>query len=84
MTTPVRLVLAALHDAQEPVYGLALSRSLGVGTSTLYPLLRRLEMAGWLDAQPEAGAHPGRPARRLYTLAPAAPHPTTEEPTWHR
>jgi len=51
-------------------YGLELSRKAGLASGTIYPLLRRLEVSGWVtsaweDVDPSAE---GRPRKRLYTL----------------
>jgi DNA-binding PadR family transcriptional regulator len=71
MTLQTQLVLRVMLD--EPTtakYGFELAASSGLKTGTLYPILIRLEEAGWLtssweDIDPSAAA---RPARRYYTL----------------
>lgn len=73
MTLPTARVLAALlaePDAER--YGLDLMQATGLASGTLYPILHRLQEAGWLesdweDADPRAE---GRPARRYYRLSP--------------
>jgi len=71
MTVPVAKVLAGL--LAEPAgdhYGLQLMQQTGLASGTLYPILARLQAAGWVDARWEA-ADPsdlGRPARRYYRL----------------
>ena len=50
--------------------GAAISRITGLPSGTLYPLLMRLESAGWLSSKWEK-AEPsdlGRPRRRLYRV----------------
>lgn len=52
--------------------GAEVSKALGIGSGTLYPLLMRLETNGWMksrweDVDPSAV---GRPRRRLYRLTP--------------
>ncbi|MER7367053.1 PadR family transcriptional regulator [Nonomuraea wenchangensis] len=37
---------------------------------TVYPILERLEQAGWITGQWEPGTPQARPARRLYTITP--------------
>lgn len=49
-------------------HGYALCRLAGVRSGTLYPLLIRLEAQGYLEAQWEAVAAPGRPPRHMYRL----------------
>ncbi|OKI16570.1 PadR family transcriptional regulator [Streptomyces sp. CB03911] len=73
LTTPVRIVLADLARRDEPAYGLQIATDTGLGTGTLYPLLRRLSEAGWLSVTEETGPHPSRPARRFYALTEKAP-----------
>src|SRR4051812_33029515 len=79
MTTTVRVtaavskVLAAfLEDPAADRYGLDLMRATGHPSGTLYPILLRLQHAGWVEAvweelDPVAA---GRPPRRYYRLTP--------------
>src|SRR6266516_5730833 len=59
-----------LDDAAEPRYGFELMQRTGLPSGTLYPILARLEGAGWLESHREdidpADAH--RPARRFYRI----------------
>lgn len=74
ITVPVAKVLAALlADPTADRYGLELIRATGLPSGTLYPILVRLERAGWLHARWEdvAPAEAGRPARRYYRLSGA-------------
>lgn len=50
--------------------GAAISKATGVGAGTLYPLLARLEEAGWLESEWESidPSEAGRPRRRFYRL----------------
>ncbi|BAL89653.1 putative PadR-like family transcriptional regulator [Actinoplanes missouriensis 431] len=79
MTTPVRVttavskVLAALlEDPEAERYGLDLMRASGHPSGTLYPILLRLQRAGWVQAEWEDvdPVAAGRPARRYYKLTP--------------
>jgi PadR family transcriptional regulator PadR len=73
MTTSVlKVVSAMLTDVTAERYGLDLMHDTGLASGTLYPILVRLERAGWVashweDIDPIAE---GRPARRYYTLTP--------------
>jgi len=73
ITAAVSKVLAAfLEDPEEVRYGLDLMRASGHPSGTLYPILLRLQNAGWVEAywediDPVAA---GRPARRYYRLTP--------------
>jgi PadR family transcriptional regulator, regulatory protein PadR len=59
-----------LEDPSTPRYGFELMRATHQPSGTLYPILARLEKAGWLslgkeDIDPRAE---GRPARRFYRI----------------
>jgi PadR family transcriptional regulator PadR len=71
MTMPALRVLAAmLERPTEDWYGFTLIDRTDLKSGTLYPLLARLEQAGWLESRWEAvDPHvAGRPRRRLYAL----------------
>jgi DNA-binding PadR family transcriptional regulator len=74
VTVAVAMVMRAfLDDVNEPRYGYDLMRQLGFASGKLYPILARLQKAGWLvreheDVDPSVE---GRPARALYRLSPA-------------
>jgi DNA-binding PadR family transcriptional regulator len=73
MTIPVAKVLSALlADPEAPRYGLDLMKLTGQPSGTLYPVLHRLQAAGWLAAHWEEidPVAAGRPARRYYLLTP--------------
>jgi DNA-binding PadR family transcriptional regulator len=72
ITVPVLRVLQAFLAAggAEPLYGLELMDQTGLKSGTLYPVLARLEEAGWVtssweDTDPRDA---GRPRRRYYEL----------------
>jgi len=50
--------------------GAEIARTTGLGSGTLYPLLARLEKAGWCKSEWEAvdPRQAGRPRRRFYEL----------------
>jgi len=50
------------------LHGYDLCRQGRVKSGTLYPLLMRLEEQGFLEAEWQAPAEPGRPARHAYRL----------------
>jgi DNA-binding PadR family transcriptional regulator len=63
-----------LEDPGQPRYGFELMKLTGMASGSLYPMLARLERAGWLtrgkeDIDPRAA---GRPARTNYTITGAA------------
>ena len=73
VTAAVSKVLAAfLEDSAVDRYGLDLMRASGHPSGTLYPILLRLQTAGWVEAYWEEidPVVAGRPARRYYRLTP--------------
>lgn len=71
ITTTVAAVLTALlADPTEDRYGLELMRTTGQPSGTLYPILVRLQEAGWVEAHWEDidTTDAGRPARRYYRM----------------
>ena len=64
-----RAVLECLSETgREWRHGYDLVRATGVKSGTLYPLLIRLEAQGYLEAQWQSPAAPGRPPRHAYRL----------------
>lgn len=51
-----------------PVWGYLICTETGLGSGTVYPILERLEEAGWITARWEADPPADRPPRRFYTL----------------
>jgi len=73
VTVAVAKVLAAfLDDPSADRYGLDLMRATDQPSGTLYPILTRLQRAGWIAAEWEQldPAVAGRPPRRYYRLTP--------------
>lgn len=77
MDQPVRLsgptlkvLKLLLEKPREKRSGADITRSANIGSGTLYPLLARLEQAGWLRSEWEIvdPAEAGRPRRRFYKL----------------
>jgi PadR family transcriptional regulator PadR len=71
VTPALRAVLECLMATEDEVWGLQISGSTGRPTGTIYPLLERLERAGFLDSRWEADSDRPGPRRRLYRLIPA-------------
>ncbi len=63
-----------LEDPGQPRYGFEIMRLTGLASGSLYPMLARLEEAGWLTRGKESiDPHTeGRPARLHYTITGAA------------
>jgi PadR family transcriptional regulator, regulatory protein PadR len=62
---------ALLVKPSTPRYGLEISKEAGLPRGTIYPILTRLEQAGWLDSFWEDidEAAEGRRKRRYYRLS---------------
>jgi PadR family transcriptional regulator PadR len=74
MTVAVATVLRIFIDElTQPRYGYELMQLTGFPSGKLYPILARLERAGWLTKEQELAdpAVAGRPVRRLYRLSEA-------------
>lgn len=86
MTAQTLKVLALfLEDLQTGWYGFDLSDQTGIKTGTLYPILIRLEKAGWLESRLE-NVDPkavGRPRRRMYVLTGEGARAARRELTRH-
>ena len=63
-----------LEDPDQPRYGFELMKLTGMASGSLYPMLARLEGAGWLTrGKEEIDPHAaGRPPRTNYTITGAA------------
>jgi DNA-binding PadR family transcriptional regulator len=71
ITTQTLKVLAALmSDRKEDISGAEIARSTKLASGTLYPILLRLEEAGWVKSrwEVEDPRELGRPRRRLYEV----------------
>jgi PadR family transcriptional regulator PadR len=71
LTQPTLKVLRFLLETpREGRSGAEMSKATKVGSGTLYPMLARLEAAGWLSSEWEAidPREAGRPRRRFYKL----------------
>ena len=64
----LRVLEAFLTDPTKPLSGSEVHQRCGIASGTLYPILLRLESAGWFTSRWETvdPAVAGRPRRRLY------------------
>lgn len=62
-------VLEVLLDSGRPRWGLEIIKRTGRPSGSVYPLLRRLEDAGWVVSEWDSAQQHG-PRRRLYELTP--------------
>jgi PadR family transcriptional regulator len=70
-TTTLKVLARMLEEPSGEWYGFDLIDQTKIKSGTLYPILIRLEKAGWLESRLE-NVDPrltGRPARRLYSLS---------------
>jgi PadR family transcriptional regulator PadR len=70
--TVAKVLRAFIEDPATPCYGLELMRATGLPSGSLYPVLARLERAGWVRSRREKvdPVSEGRPPRRYYELTP--------------
>jgi len=61
-------VLAVMCRAADPIWGLQIVRQTSLATGTIYPILARLEDAGWIESEWEDVQDHGGPKRRYYRL----------------
>ena len=74
LTQPTLKVLRFLLERpRDGRSGAEMSKATKVGSGTLYPMLARLEAAGWLSSEWEVvnPSEAGRPRRRFYKLTGA-------------
>jgi PadR family transcriptional regulator, regulatory protein PadR len=66
----LRTLEAFLEHPAEELSGADVHKRCGIASGTLYPILLRLESAGWFVSRWESidPASAGRPRRRLYRL----------------
>src|SRR5262249_20929734 len=77
MTLQTIAVLRVMLDAPTHAhYGLQIAGKAHLPTGTIYPILARLESAGWISStwEEREPAELERPRRRLYTLTGAGAH----------
>lgn len=66
----MKVLDAFLARPTEEISGSEIHQQTGLASGTLYPILLRLESAGWLTSEWEdvSPADAGRPRRRLYRI----------------
>ncbi len=70
-STVARVLRPFLEEPTTPRYGFDLMERTRLSSGTLYPILARLEHAGWLTRHTEvsAPAAAGRPPRKFYRIS---------------
>ena len=68
----LKVLEAFLENPSDQLSGSEVHRRCGLASGTLYPILLRLERAGWFVSRWESvdPSVAGRPRRRLYRLTP--------------
>jgi DNA-binding PadR family transcriptional regulator len=61
-------VLAVLLDSDQPRWGLEIIKQTGRPSGSVYPLLDRLERAGWVTSHWDDDSDRRGPRRRMYQL----------------
>lgn len=76
----LRVLETFLEKPTEQLAGAQVNQRCGIASGTLYPILLRLESAGWLVSQWETinPSVEGRPRRRLYRLTSAGQRRASE------
>jgi len=66
----LRVLEVLLENPAQQLSGAEVHKQCGIASGTLYPILLRLESAGWFTSQWESidPSSAGRPRRRLYRL----------------
>lgn len=72
LTTPTVVVLKVLAASDSPIWGLAIAKSAGLPTGTVYPILARLESLGWVNSYWEEDSERSGPRRKFYSLTAEA------------
>ena len=69
----LRVLEAFLENPTDQLSGADVQKRSGLASGTLYPILLRLEAAGWFVSRWETidPVSAGRPRRRLYRLTPS-------------
>jgi DNA-binding PadR family transcriptional regulator len=66
----IKVLQAVLERPRDGRSGAEIAKDTGLASGTLYPILMRLEKAGWLASEWETGdpSELGRPRRRFYRV----------------
>lgn len=80
-TDMLKVLGTMLEDQIAWHYGLRLAKDAKIAPGTIYPMLARLEKAGWLESKWEKSGpdNEGRPRRRLYRLTGAGEQVASEK-----
>lgn len=71
LTQPsLKLLALFLREGRRPLAGSDIYKMISLKSGTMYPILLRLESAGWLESEWEKldPSEAGRPRKRMYRL----------------
>jgi len=68
LTKQTMVVLSILIGSRDAIAGSTLSIESELASGSLYPILLRLEKAGWIKSEWEGGEEGAKPRRRLYSI----------------
>ncbi|MGR6902212.1 PadR family transcriptional regulator [Glutamicibacter creatinolyticus] len=71
-TPATAAVISVLLESTDSVWGLQIVKKTGLKTGTVYPILERLEMAGWITSEWDTDLSRKGPRRRYFKLDAAA------------
>src|SRR5882724_453416 len=80
LTKQTMLVLSILMGTADAVAGSAIAAQSHLASGSLYPILIRLEKAGWIKSEWEDGDGP-KPRRRLYSVTALGSRRARQEAT---
>ncbi|MFB2585362.1 PadR family transcriptional regulator [Herbiconiux liukaitaii] len=66
--TPATVDVLRVLQGDSPVWGMLVIKQIGRPAGSVYPILERLEGAGWVSSSWEAATDRHGPRRRLYEL----------------
>ncbi len=85
LTRQTMVVLSLLIESGDPLAGSAIAAASELASGTLYPILIRLEKAGWIKSEWEDGEPGTKPRRRLYCMTGLGIRKARQEATeWRR
>lgn len=72
VTKPTIAILEAIANHDQPIWGLALSKQVGLATGTVYPILERLTELGWVVSHWDTDQTINGPRRKFYSMTSEA------------
>ena len=79
LTKQTMMVLSIIIGSPNPIAGSTIAEESHLASGSLYPILIRLEKAGWIKSEWEGGDDGPKPRRRLYTVTALGTRRTRQE-----